>query len=148
MSKEIVEQIQEQFDVLPHKICLYIMNHFPDQHKYIMNNVFKVLGKFSIGTQERWIKAEKKHKATSLYELPNDIFLKIQKENEEDFINTWNQGLEFIWNENPHTSPQNNYYYNHLYLLVITHLIDDYGYFNIVDSNRLFRANNDATKNK
>ncbi len=144
MNKEIVKQIQEQFDKMPKKIISYIMDYFG---QYVKDNVFKPLTKFSIGTSERWIKAERNN-VNSVYALPDKIFNRIQKENEQDFINTWNRVLKFIWNDlHPHQSNQTNKKYNHLYLMVRGHLILDYGYFDAVDTNKLFRVN-DETKNK
>ncbi len=141
MSKDIVKQIEAQFDEMPRKILSYIMDHFG---QYVKDNVFKPLGQFSIRTHERWIKAEKKHNVTCLYALPNKVFNKIEKDNKEDFINTWNQVLKFIWNDiHPHGSCQTNEKYNHLYLMVRGHLILDYGYFDTIDTNKLFRVNNE-----
>ena len=145
MSKEIIKQIEAQFDEMPRKILLYIMNHF-DQ--YVKDNVFNPLGQFSIRTHERWTKAEKKYNVTCLYALPDKHFNKIEKENKQDFINTWNQVLKFIWNDiHPHGSNKTNKIYNHLYLMVRKHLILDYGYFDAIDTNKLFRVN-DGIKNK
>ncbi len=145
MSKKIVEQIEAQFDEMPRKILSYIMDHF-GQH--VKDDVFNPLGQFSIRTRERWIKAEKEHKVKCIYALPDKLFNKIEKENEQDFINTWNQVLKFIWNDlHPHHSAQTNEKYNHLYLMVRGHLILDYGYFDAVDANKLFRVN-DGTKSK
>ncbi len=139
MSKEIVEKIQAQFDVLPKKICLYIQENFED-NQYVHDHVFKPLSKFSIITNERWKNEEEKYNVTCLYALPRKVFKKIEKQNQEDFIDVWNQVLEFIWNRRIPGNARGNFYDNHLYLLVRTHLITDYGYFDTVNTNKLFRV--------
>ena len=70
MSKDIIEEIQEQFNYFPHKINMYIINNFNDDRKNMQHNVLKVLVNFHVKTHNRWIEAEKKYKATSIYELP------------------------------------------------------------------------------
>lgn len=135
MSEEIIKQIQKQFDELPIQINSYISDHFYDTYEYVMDNVFHPLKNFSCIIHDRWEQAEKEHDVTCLYALPKKVFNKIEKENQQDFINVWNKVLEFIWND-IHDSKKSNY----LYLLVRTHLVQDYGYFDTIDVNKLFRV--------
>lgn len=130
INKLINEKIENQVDVSLRNILTYINNNFKSK-KEIYDSVFKSLGEFSIRNHEK----------------QNNFFSKIQKKNKEEFINTWNKVLEFIWNNHSHSNCPDSLYHNHLYLLVRTHLMDDYGYFNVVDTNKLFRVNN-GTKNK
>ncbi len=143
MNKEIVEQIQEQFDKMPRQINLYIINNFGSDCKYIQENTLKKLVRFHVITTDRWKKAEKKYKVNCIFALPNNIFNKIEKQNNESFIEVWNDVLDFLWYERLHYSSDHKNKCSNLYLLIRTHLIQDYGYFDTIDTNQLFRVNNE-----
>lgn len=136
MNKEILKQIQDQFDFVPIKIQEYIRKELPDEfYEYINSNIQKPLANFSVISYKRWEKANKKYKVNCLYALPKNIFDQIEKQNQEDFIEVWNKVLKFIWNEISDNSKR-----NYLFLLVRTHLTEDYGYFYSIDINRLFKV--------
>jgi len=149
MSDNIVEKIEAQFNVLPEKIYKSIYENFHSSEQYMMDNVFHPLKKFYCETHNRWQKAEKKHNVTCLYALPDDIFKTIEEQNKDDFVEVWNKVLKFIWNDHSHNNAIDSQNYNHLYLLVRTHLIEDYGYWKTINVNRLFRViNNESNKTK
>ncbi|KKM26526.1 hypothetical protein LCGC14_1583850 [marine sediment metagenome] len=140
MTKELLKQIQAQFDRLPKQIEKYIRVEFHDFYDYIHRAITTPLANFSNQSQKRWQDAEKKYNVKPIYALPTKIFNKIEKQNTEDFIKVWNQVLKFIWNNTTDFKKRNK-----LFLLVRTHLISDYGYFDIVDTNKLYKVNNEQT---
>lgn len=149
MSKDIVKQIQVQFDELPRQINLYIINNFSSDQEFIKENTLKKLVNFHITTTNRWIKAEKKYNVSSVYALPNNIFKKIENENKNSFIEVWNSVLDFLWYERYHFHSEHKNACMNLYLLIRGHLIQDYGYFDTIDTNKLFRVtNNENIKTK
>lgn len=127
INELINEKIENQVDVSLKNILTYINDNFKSE-KEIYDSVFKSLGEFSIRNHEK----------------QNNFFSKIQKKNKEEFINTWNKVLEFIWNNHAYSNCSDSLHHNYLYLLVRTHLIDDYSYFNTVDTNKLFRVNKEV----
>lgn len=142
MSEKIVETIMKQFDVLPKKIMDFISDNYSAdiyKRRYFLKGIITPLTTLSVDTHDRWEVAEKDYNVNCLYGLPKDVFKKIEKQNTEVFVTTWNNVLEFITNADYISRSGQNY----LLLLVRTHLITDYGYFNIVDTNRLFGVNND-----
>lgn len=143
MNKEIIKQIEAQFDEMPRKINLYIINNFGSDQEFIKENTLKKLVNFHITTTNRWIKAEKKYDVSSVYALPNNIFKKIENENKNSFIEVWNSVLDFLWYEKGHYCSNHANRCNNLYLHIRTHLIQDYGYFDTIDTNKLFRVNNE-----
>ena len=135
--------IEEQFSIIPIKISEFINdNNVCDcnRRNYGYKNIQLPLAKFHCVTHDRWTKDEKAHNVDCLYGLPKEIFNKIEKENIEDFIEVWNKVLKFIWNEWFDDYSKNR---QKLFLMVRSHLTVDYGYFNLIDTNKLFRVINE-----
>lgn len=129
--KIIKEKILEQFDFLPRMINQYVMINYPSFNK----DITSLLTLFRFETHERWENAEKQYNVKGLYDLPEEVFNKIEKQNQKAFIEVWNKVLKLIWKEIPDYRKRNK-----LFLMVRTHLIQDYGYFDSVDKNKLFRV--------
>lgn len=141
MNKEI-ERILEQFDEMPRLINLFIINNFGSDRRYIQKNTLLKLAKFHVTTTDRWKEAEKKHNVSCLYALPKNVFDEIENQNKYLFIEVWNNVLQFLWIGRTQFVDKINEC-DKLYLMIRTHLIQDYGYFDSIDTNKLFRVNDE-----